>query len=339
MIQVDGTMLRSWRPQLRGTSLRARFWIGLVQGVNFLLRNSVGAEKSGEGSKSFDVVSARKRVKFLENIIAMVPAGATFSAVDDAPVKGDWLTLRGADAERTLLYVHGGSFMLERSGVHNALIANICKAAGAEAFVIDYRLAPEHPFPAGIEDVKAAYRWMLDQGVDPARLGVVADSAGGGLALAALTSLRDEGVPMPGAMALLGPFVDLTLSGNSILSNLQHDPMVSSLEGLNICTRLYLQGQSAADPMASPLFAGLGGLPPTLIHVGAPEILRDDATRLAKRMKEAGCDVWCDIYPRMPHVWHRLGPLLPETRRSIAEIAAFFLEMIPGERLKKRRHG
>lgn len=327
----------SWRPQVNTASLRARFWIGLVQTINKLLRKSVGAERAEK--KPFDVVTARKRVKFLENIIAMVPSNANFEEVTGAPVAGPWVRIEGAPETRTLLYVHGGSFMLERSGVHDALIANICKEADATAFVLDYRLAPENPFPAGIEDVKAAYRWLLEEGTLPETLGVVADSAGGGLALAALIALRDEGVAMPGGMVLLGPWVDMTLSGNSILSNLENDPMVSSLEGLNMCSRLYLQGHSPTDPLASPLFADLAGLPPTLIHVGAPEILRDDSTRLATRLREAGVDAWCDVYPRMPHVWHRLGPLLPETKRSIKEIGDFLREILPGRSEDKRRVG
>ncbi|WOF75016.1 alpha/beta hydrolase [Parvibaculaceae bacterium PLY_AMNH_Bact1] len=329
--------LPSWRPQVNAASLRARFWIGLVQTVNKLLRKSVGAE--GAEKKPFDVVAARKRVKFLENIIAMVPSNVTFTEETGAPVAGPWVQMDASTPERTLLYVHGGSFILERSGVHDALIANICNQANASAFVLDYRLAPENPFPAGIEDVKAAYRWLIDQGAVPENLGVVADSAGGGLALAALIALRDEGVAMPGAMVLLGPWVDMTLSGNSILSNLENDPMVSSLEGLNMCSRLYLQGHAPTDPLASPLFADLTDLPPTLIHVGAPEILRDDSTRLATRLREAGVQAWCDVYPRMPHVWHRLGPLLPETKRSIKEIGDFLCEMLPGRREDKRRVG
>jgi len=318
--------VRSWRPSVDAASLRARFWIGTVQLVNVVLRKLVGV---GRERKTFDVVGARRNVKFLENIIAMVPSAANFNEVDSAPIAGEWVDIADVVSKRTLLYIHGGSFMLERSDVHNALIANICKETSAEAFVVDYRLAPENPFPAGLEDVKAAYLWLLARKIDPSSLAIVADSAGGGLALAALVALRDEGVAMPAAMVLLGPWVDMTLSGNSILSNLENDPMVSSLEGLNIAVRLYLQGHSPTDTLASPLFADLSDLPPTLIHVGAPEILRDDSTRLAARMKEAGVDVWCDVYQRMPHVWHRLGALIPETRRSIGEIGDFINEMIP----------
>lgn len=322
---LDRTV-RSWRPPRAKASWRARFWIGLMHLVNAALRHSVGVSSA----KPFNVTLARRRVRFLENAIAMVPPRTLFDEAADAPVAGEWVTVGGvAPAARTLLYVHGGSFILERSDVHNALVARICKETGARAFIVDYRLAPEHPFPAGIEDVKAAYRWLIDSGTDPARLGIVADSAGGGLVLSALVALRAEGVAMPGVMALLGPWVDLTLSGNSMIGNLRNEAMVSTLEGINICTRLYLQGHMPGDPVASPLFADLSGLPPTLIHVGAPEILRDDSTRLAQKMRDAGGEVWCDVYPRMPHVWHRLGPLLPETRRSIVEIGEFIREMIP----------
>jgi epsilon-lactone hydrolase len=319
--------ITSWRLPRAQASLQARFWIGLMHAVNAVLRRSVGIGSSGP----FDVAAARRRARFLENAIAMVPPRSVFEADEAAPVPGEWVAVGKAQPSRTLLYVHGGSFILDRSDVHNALIARICEKAGARAFIVDYRLAPEHPFPAGLEDVKAAYRWLIETGVDPKRLGIVADSAGGGLALSALVALRAEGLPMPGAMALLGPWVDLTLSANSILANFRNEAMVSTLEGINICTRLYLQGHAPGDPAASPLFADLAGLPPTLIHVGAPEMLRDDSTRLAQRLREAGGKAWCDVYPRMPHVWHRLGPLLPETRRSIEEIGDFLREMIPDE--------
>ncbi|MBI1260934.1 MAG: alpha/beta hydrolase fold domain-containing protein [Rhizobiales bacterium] len=334
--QIDAAVT-SWRVPRSEASWRARLFVAVLNLVNAALRRSVGVGSS----KAFDVVSARKRAKFLENIIAMVPPHTHFDVAQNAPVSGEWVSVaKSPAADRTLLYVHGGSFILERSDVHNALIARICKETGARAFILDYRLAPEHPFPAGIEDVKAAYRWLMKEGVDPSRLGIVADSAGGGLALAALTSLRDDAVPMPAAMALLGPWVDLTLSGDSILSNMQNEAMVSTLEGVNICKRLYLQGHEAVDPLASPLFADLSHLPPTLIHVGAPEMLRDDSTRLAQRMRDAGGQAWCDVYPRMPHVWHRLGPLLPETRCSIIEIAEFICEMIPEpHRLQKSGTG
>lgn len=332
---LEGTV-RSWRAPRREASLRARFWIGLMHLVTAALRRSVGL---GAG-RAFNVAVARRRAKFLGNAVAMVPPRTVFGDAANAPVAGEWVEVAAAASPaRTLLYVHGGSFVLERSDLHNALIARICKETGARAFIVDYRLAPEHPFPAGIEDVKSAYRWLLDSGTDAARLGIVADSAGGGLVLSALVALRNEGVAMPGAMALLGPWVDLTLSGNSIIGNLQNEAMVSTLEGINICARLYLQGHAAGDPVASPLFADLKGLPPTLIHVGAPEILRDDATRLAQRMRDAGVDAWCDVYPRMPHVWHRLGPLLPETRRSIGEIGEFIREMIPDLPARRRAGG
>ncbi|MEQ8378934.1 alpha/beta hydrolase [Parvibaculum sp.] len=330
----------SWRLPRAQASLQARFWIGLMHLVNGALRRSVGIGKA----KAFDVAAARRRAKFLENMIAMVPPRTSFEEAAGAPVAGEWVAVGhpapgNAAAERILLYVHGGSFILERSGVHNALIARICQKAEARAFVVDYRLAPEHPFPAGLEDVKAAYRWLIETGVEPSRLGIVADSAGGGLALSALVALRAEGLPMPGAMALLGPWTDLTLSGNSILANFRNEAMVSTLEGISICTRLYLQGHAPGDPAVSPLFADLSGLPPTLIHVGAPEMLRDDSTRLAQRLREAGGKAWCDVYPRMPHVWHRLGPLLPETRRSIEEIGDFIREMIPEPRAEMRAGG
>lgn len=318
---------QNWRLQRRDTSWRGRFWIGTLRLFCKILYRSSAADAGATP----DIAAMRRRNGFLENIVADVPRKATFRVVDEGPVNGEWLCFPDDPGQRTLLYVHGGSFVLGRSAVHNALIANICRATGAHAFVVDYRLAPEDPFPAAIEDVKAAYRWLLARGTDPSRIGIVADSAGASLALAALVSLRDEGDTLPAATALLSPWVDMSLSGNSILTNLENDPIVSSLEAMNVVVRLYLQGHSAQEPLASPLFADLSGLQPTLIHVGAPEVLRDDGTRLAQKLRDAGCKAWCDVYPRMPHGWHALGTRIPETKRSITEISEFLKEMMPDE--------
>ncbi len=325
MEQVLAEQKQSWRVQRSDTSWRGRFWIGVLRlFCKVLVRSS-----DADAGVAPDIAAMRRRNGILENVVANVPREASFRNVDEAPVDGEWMSFPDHPGRRTLLYIHGGSFVLGRSAVHNALIANISREADADAFVLDYRLAPEDPFPAGIEDVKAAYLWLLASGADPSQVAIVADSAGASLALAALVYLRDEGTPLPAATALLSPWVDLTLSGNSILTNLETDPIVSSLEAMKVVVRLYLQGSSAEEPQASPLFADLYGLPPTLIHVGAPEVLRDDGARLAQNLRDAGCKAWCDVYPRMPHGWHALGTRIPETKRSITEISEFLKEMMP----------
>lgn len=323
--EQPGGLVASWRAPPDTVSLRARLVIGLIRLSTRMLAYTVRKSKT----TGFDVESARRQVGAFENVIASMPAGAMFTPVESGPVAGDWIEMPKSKDDRVLLYVHGGSFILDRTKLHEALIARICRESGAKALIVDYRLAPEEPFPASIEDVKSAYRWLLSQGVDPERIGFVADSAGGAIALAALVSLRDEGARMPAAAAFLAPWVDLTLSGNSLFSNLKHDPMVNTLEGLSICIRLYLQGKPSGDTLASPLFADLHGLPPTIIQVGAPDVLRDDSTRLADRLKQAGCAVWCDVYPEMPHVWQRLGSLTPESRKALVAIGEFLREMMP----------
>ncbi len=327
MDHVLAEQKQSWRLQPLDTSWRGRFWIGALRlFCKILVRSS-----DADAGETPDIAAMRRRNGFLENVVANVPPKARFRNLDEAPVDGEWMSFPDNPPRRTLLYIHGGSFVLGRSAVHNALIVNITREADADAFVLDYRLAPEHPFPSGIEDVKTAYRWLIARGTDPSQVAIVADSAGGSLALGALVSLRDEGFPLPAATALLSPWVDMTLSGNSVLTNLDSDPIVSSLEAMNVVVRLYLQGRSTEEPLASPLFADLTGLPPTLIHVGAPEVLRDDGTRLAQSLRDAGCKAWCDVYPRMPHGWHALGTRIPETQRSITEIGEFLKEMMPDQ--------
>ena len=186
---------------------------------------------------------------------------------------------------------------------------------------IDYRLAPENPFPAAVEDAVTAWRWMLAQGLDPKRCAIAGDSAGGGLTLATLIALRDRGIPLPGAAALLSPWADLAGTGASVKTKAAEDPMVTEA-GLRMMAEAYLGGADARDPLASPLYAKLSGLPPLLIQVGSAEILLDDATRVAERAKAAGVEVDARGLgrhgPRVPDV-----PVLAESGQAIEKIGAF----------------
>lgn len=222
---------------------------------------------------------------------------------------------------RTLLYLHGGGYAVCGPRTHRRLVAALARRSKARAFVIDYRLAPEHPFPAAVEDACKAYRWLVSQGADPARMTVAGDSAGGGLALALLMSLRDAGEPLPAGAALLSPWTDLAASGWSHLTRARRDPMLS-VDGLLLAARHYLQGVSPTTPLASPLYGEFERLPPLFIHVGGNEILLDDSLRVAEKARSAGVTVEVKVWPGLPHVFQAAG-FLPEARLSITEIGGF----------------
>jgi monoterpene epsilon-lactone hydrolase len=187
---------------------------------------------------------------------------------------------------------------------------------------IDYRLAPEHPFPAALDDAVAAYRWLLADGADPRRIAIIGDSAGGGLTFGTLLRLRDEGVAMPAAAAGISPWTDLALTGETLRTNAEADPMLNAAQA-PAYARLYLGEADPKHPYASPLYGDARGLPPSLIQVGSDEILLSDAERLAANLRQAGVITELEIWPRMPHVWHLFVRVLPEARRAISQIGDF----------------
>lgn len=228
----------------------------------------------------------------------------------------------GSLDKRALLYLHGGAYVVGTSQGYRGLAAELARAARATVFAIDYRLAPEHPFPAAVDDAIAAYRGLLDQGFSPSGIAVAGDSAGGGLAIAALVALRDAGLPMPAAALTLSPWVDLGCSGGTITSKAAVDPSLTG-EALRAMAAHYLQKAPANAALASPLHADLSGLPPLLIQVGSSEILLDDAVRLASVAGAAGVATRLDIWPEMVHVWHAFAFMLTAGRRAIADAGAF----------------
>jgi acetyl esterase/lipase len=243
-----------------------------------------------------------------------VPAGVTFRADEVGGIAGEWAEAPG-DARGTLLYLHGGGYFACSPLTHRPITATYAKA-GFSVFVPEYRLAPEHPYPAAIEDAAAAWTGLLARGYAANTMTLSGDSAGGGLALAVLLTLRDRGVAMPAATALLSPWADLSLSGSTIRSNARWDAMFT-LEGFINCAGLYLNGTDPRTPYVSPLFADLSGLPPMLIHVGEREMLREDSARVAAKAKAA-----LKIFPVVPHVW-QLAQFVPEARNSMQELSAF----------------
>jgi acetyl esterase/lipase len=240
------------------------------------------------------------------------------------PVPGLWVTTP-AGRSRSILYFHGGGYVLGSSRAHAEMASWIARAAQARVFVLDYRRAPEYRFPAALEDALLAYHEILNSGIDPRAITVAGDSAGGGLTLALLTSLRDRGEPLPSSAVCISPWVDLEMTGASIVSKASADPLLTR-EGLQQFADWYLGGQDARNPLVSPLHADLRGLPPLLIQVGSSEILLDDALRLAESARAAGVKVTLSQYEDMPHVWHVFASFLPEAREADNEIGEFVMQ-------------
>jgi acetyl esterase/lipase len=245
---------------------------------------------------------------------------------------GERLRLPESAPDKAVCFLHGGGYTSGSVNTHRDLVSRIARAAGATALSIDYRLAPENKFPAALEDAVKAYRWLIRR-VDPANIAIAGDSAGGGLAVAALVALRDAGEPLPAAAALMSPWVDLALTGESMASLADDDPM-NNREEIERMADAYLQGADPKTPLASPVYADLTGLPPLLVQAGSAEVLLDDSVRLAERALAAGVDVTLDIWEEMIHVWQIFAPMLPEGRQAIEQIGAFIRKHIPrhGER-------
>ena len=268
------------------------------------------------------VADMRKGFDVLASKLPLTPE-FTLNRVDAGGVPAAWVEAPGADAGRVMLYLHGGGYVIGSIDTHRELAGRLSQASAARVLILDYRLAPEHPYPAAVEDAAAAYRWLLaDGGAEPARTVIAGDSAGGGLTVAAMLALRDAGDPLPAAGVCLSPWVDMEGIGASMTAKADVDPMVRH-EGLVRMAGLYLNGADPRTPLAAPLYADLSGLPPLLIHVGTAETLLDDATRLAERAQAAGVDVTLESWNDMIHVWHIFAPLLPEGQQAVERVGDY----------------
>jgi acetyl esterase/lipase len=250
--------------------------------------------------------------------------------VDAGGVRGELVATAASRLDRHVLFLHGGGYVTGSPALYRHFTWRIATAARARVLAIDYRLAPEHPFPAALDDVLAAYRWLLAGMADPQRTAVMGDSAGGGLALALLLRLRDHGLELPAAAVALSPWTDLALTGASFSLNTKSDPMMNAAY-VRLFAKCYLADADPRDPYASPLYGNPAGLPPTLIHVGSDEILHDDAVRMAEILRTAGCRVRIEVWQRMPHAWHLFAPVLPEARKAIAHIGDFANEILASD--------
>ena len=260
----------------------------------------------------------------MEKVAERVAKDVTCEPVTAGGVPAEWIVAPGAAPDRVILYLHGGGYVMGSINTHRAMIARISRAAQAKALALDYRLAPEHPFPAAVEDATAAYRWLLAQGYKPGRIIIAGDSAGGGLTVAALLAIREAKLPMPAGAVSISPWTDLEGTGESIRTRAAKDVMVTQ-DNLAQSARQYYGANDPKNPLISPVHADFRGLPPMLIHVGDAEILLDDATRLAERARAAGVKVELEVWDEMPHVWHVFAKILPEGQQAIDKIGKFVI--------------
>jgi len=270
---------------------------------------------------SLTVAERRAQYDRAERVF-VTPADVAIERVT-APVRpAEWLTPPGARASTVVLYLHGGGYVIGSPRSHRHLAAAVARASGARALLLDYRLAPENPFPAALDDAIAAYDWLLGQGLDARHLVIAGDSAGGGLTVATLLALRDRGRPRPAAGVCISPWVDLTCSAPSYASKAAVDPIVTQ-ESVTLLAKAYVGVGDVKAPLISPLYANLADLPPLLVHVGSDEVLLDDALGLADRARKAGVDVTVEEWPAMIHVWHWFQPMLEDAERATQAIGEF----------------
>ena len=261
------------------------------------------------------------RVLF-EQMAAPPEADIKCDPVSASGVKAEWISAPGAVPGRAVLYLHGGGYVVGSIKTHRDLMGRVARAAKARVLGLDYRLAPEDPFPAAVDDSVAAYRWMLQQDLSPSRIAVAGDSAGGGLVVATLVAIRDAKLPMPATGVCLSPWVDLEGIGESMKTRAHADPVVQR-EGLTQMAAAYLGGKDARTPLAAPLYADLKGLPPLLIQVGDAETLLDDSNRLAQRARAAGVQVKLEVWPEMIHVFQLFAGFLPEGQQAVDGIGQY----------------
>jgi acetyl esterase/lipase len=258
-----------------------------------------------------------------------LPADVTVDTVSAGGVPAEWTTTPGADRTSAVLYLHGGGYVIGSLDSHRHLVAEIGRACSSRALAIDYRMAPEHPFPAAVQDALAAYRFLLDTGIKPGSICIAGDSAGGGLVVAAMLAIRDAELPLPACGWCISPWVDLACTGASMRDNASRDPTVQK-EGVLDMAGIYLAGADPRSPLASPIHGDLRNLPPLLIQVGSVETLLDDALTLARVAGLADVSVDLQIWPEMIHVWHQFHPQLTAGRNAITIGGVFVRGCIKG---------
>ena len=308
--------------------------------LNAILRAYVKRRLAGLMFSVKGLAAIRRRVEFLASL-APVPPFAVIEAATVNGIPGEWV--RGKerdgsviDTDRSFLYLHGGGYVACSPRTHRSITARLAKYAKCAVFALDYRLAPEHPFPAALEDTLKAYRGLLEMGYPPGRIIIGGDSAGGNLTMAALLAIRKEKLPMPAAAVCISPWANLSQFNESEWPNQKADPMLPS-HRMSEMARVVLAGEDPFNPVVSPVLADLKGFPPLCIHVGSSEILYNDVTLLADNARRDGVDVTFRVFTNTPHVIHAFAPYVPEGKLALDEVVKFcekHYNCLPG---KKKR--
>lgn len=278
------------------------------------------------------VETARRHFEKVARTFLPRAIGVEVEQAELAGVAVDWLRPKQADKSKVIFYLHGGAYVIGSRRTHRQMVSHIARAAGVTAVLPEYRLAPEHPFPAAIDDAVAVYRALLESGFKPEDIVISGDSAGGGLSVATLLALRHAGDPLPAAAVLMSPFLDVTASGESATTRADQDPWFQVTD-MGVVARYYCPDESKwRDPLVSPVFANVSGLPPMLVHVGDDEILLSDSTRLVEKLEAAGIDVEFEIFPHMWHVFQMFVGKMPEGKKAVAKIGEYIRRQLgPGE--------
>ena len=276
---------------------------------------------------SQDVVKTRKKLDSVSRLLRSA-RGVRVEPTKAGGLYAEWLKPENAPDDKVLLYLHGGAYVLGSCASHRPMVSHIARAARINALLPEYRLAPEHRFPSAIEDAVAIYRELLASGKRPENIVIAGDSAGGGLTVATLLSLRHTGDPLPAAAILLSPFLDVTASGESAQTRADQDPWFHAKD-LRAVVRYYCGAEEVRNPMVSPVFANVAGLPPVFIQVGDDEILLSDSTRFADKMRAAGNKVDIEIWPEMWHVFQLFVGKMPEARQAINKIGDYLRALYP----------
>jgi monoterpene epsilon-lactone hydrolase len=273
------------------------------------------------GQRPADIAGRRQR---LDNLTARyeMPADVVVEGVDANGVRAEWTTTPAADPPRVMMFLHGGGYVSGSIKSHRHMIAQAGREAGTRTLALEYRLAPEHPFPAALEDSLTGYRFLLAQGFLPENIMIAGESAGGGLTIATLVSLREAGTALPACAWCSSPWTDLEMTGATMQTKAAVDPLIQR-PYLHELAAAYLHGSDPRMPMVSPIYADLRGLPPLLIQVGSDETLLDDAIRLAGVAAAADVRTTLQVWPNMIHAWHLFYAQLADGRRALAEMGAF----------------
>jgi epsilon-lactone hydrolase len=293
--------------------------------------------RQGRIDTAADVATVRAAFDALMSQIP-VPADLTRKPTQVGGVDGIEVLTDGNDTGRTILYFHGGVYVIGSAATSVALVGELVRRTGFNAVTLDYRLAPEHPYPAAVEDARAAYEGLLDQGVHPGQIVLAGESAGGGLAIATLLAAREAGLPMPSCAFVMSPYADLTLSGESLDERAALDPILAPA-GLRARVTDYLAGADPADPLISPIFGDLSGLPPLLIQVGSHEVLLSDALRLTQRAATADVAVTLDVTPGVPHVFQGFASVLDEAGAALDRASKFLRSQLAREQSRSQSTG